>query len=308
MLVNELKQITGQDFEAIDESSLMLDPDSGGARQTVSPDSIPPTISIVLPTDGTTVTGSSVTVSADALDDVGVVGVQFRLDGANLGSEVMTPPYSISWNTTAAGNGAHFLTALARDAAGNTTTSSVVSITVSNVAGGSSGSSGGGGGGCFIATAAYGSALEPEVVLLRTFRDRHLLSTPAGQAFVQWYYRASPPLAAEIKKSPALRTLVRGILWPLVGIVWLILHPWLGMVLLMGGILWKTRRCESAGQNRHGVGDESPEEEGREEGRVLRLTDFMPIHTSEPRKNQLYPERDLLRSAECTDGAPGKGT
>ena len=103
VLVNELKQITGQNFEAVDESSLMLDPDSGGARQTVTPDTIPPTISIVLPANGATVTGSSVSVSADALDNVGVVGVQFRLDGANLGSEVMTPPYSISWNTTAAG-------------------------------------------------------------------------------------------------------------------------------------------------------------------------------------------------------------
>ena len=35
---------------------------------------------------------------------------------------------------------------------------------------------------------------------------------------------------------------------------------------------------------------------------VLRLTDFMPIHSLETQRNQLHPERDLLRSAECMDG------
>ncbi len=243
-LVNELKQLTGQNFEAVDESSLIVTPDSGEALQTITPDPTPPAVSITVPASGATVSGSSVSVSAAASDNVGVVGVQFELDGANLGSEVTTPPYSISWNTTTAANGSHTLTAVARDAGGNTTTSSGVTVTVSNTTGGSGGSSGGGGsgGGCFIATAAYGSALEPQVVLLQTFRDRYLMGTPAGQAFVLWYYRASPPVAAEIKKSPALRVLVRGILWPLVGVVWLILHPWLGFGLLAGGGWLKFRK------------------------------------------------------------------
>jgi hypothetical protein len=73
-----------------------------------------------------------VTVSANATDNVGVVGVQFKLDGANLGTEDTTAPYSVSWNTTTAANGAHTLTAVARDAAGNTTTSALVTMTVSN--------------------------------------------------------------------------------------------------------------------------------------------------------------------------------
>ncbi len=95
--------------------------------------------------------------------------------------------------------------------------------------------SSGGGGRCFIATAAYGSPLEPQVVLLRAFRDEYLVTTRPGKAFVEWYYRTSPPLADRIRQAPLLRALVRGILWPLVGIVWLILHPVIGVGLLVGG-------------------------------------------------------------------------
>jgi hypothetical protein len=61
-----------------------------------------------------------------------VAGVQFRLDGANLGAEDTTSPYSVSWNTTTATNGTHTLTAVARDAAGNSTTWAGVTVTVSN--------------------------------------------------------------------------------------------------------------------------------------------------------------------------------
>ena len=71
-------------------------------------------------------------VSATASDNVGVAGVQFKLDGANLLAEDTTAPYSISWNTTTVANGSHSLTAVARDAAGNLQTSSTVTITVNN--------------------------------------------------------------------------------------------------------------------------------------------------------------------------------
>ncbi len=71
-------------------------------------------------------------VVATAADDTGVVGVQFRLDGAPLGAEDTTSPYSVSWNTTTASAGQHALTAVARDAAGNILTSSPVTVTVNN--------------------------------------------------------------------------------------------------------------------------------------------------------------------------------
>jgi hypothetical protein len=83
------------------------------------------------PLAGTTVNGK-VTVSAGATDNVGVTGVQFKLDGVNLGVQVTTPPYAITWDTTAAASGAHTLSAVARDAAGNTGTSAGVTVTVAN--------------------------------------------------------------------------------------------------------------------------------------------------------------------------------
>jgi hypothetical protein len=93
-----------------------------------------PTVSMTAPANGTTVSGSSVTVSANASDNVGVSGVQFKLDGANLGAEDTTSPYSVTWNSTTVTNGSHTLTAVARDAAGNSTTSASVSVTVNNAA------------------------------------------------------------------------------------------------------------------------------------------------------------------------------
>src|SRR5439155_1410285 len=96
---------------------------------TVVPDTTPPTASLTAPADGATVVGT-VTISATASDNVGVAGVQFLLDGANLGAEDTTSPYSVTWDTATATAGAHALTAVARDTAGNTATAAGVSVTV----------------------------------------------------------------------------------------------------------------------------------------------------------------------------------
>jgi len=95
------------------------------------PDTTPPTVTITSPASGATVSGT-ITVSADASDNAGVVGVQFFLDGANLGAELTAAPYTLSWDTTSVNNGTHTLTAVARDAADNRTTSAGVTVTVSN--------------------------------------------------------------------------------------------------------------------------------------------------------------------------------
>ena len=57
-------------------------------------------------------------------------GVQFKLNGADLGIEDTAFPYAISWDTTSVTGGSYVLTATARDAAGNKTTSAGVTLTV----------------------------------------------------------------------------------------------------------------------------------------------------------------------------------
>lgn len=62
---------------------------------------------------------------------------------------------------------------------------------------------------CFIATAAYGSPLAPEVIILSRFRDNILLSSSLGKLFVKFYYHVSPPLAEFIAKNSLLRIATR---------------------------------------------------------------------------------------------------
>ncbi|MBI4824806.1 MAG: InlB B-repeat-containing protein [Nitrospirae bacterium] len=80
------------------------------------------------------------------------------------------------------------------------------------------GSSSGGssGGGCFIATAAYGSYLDPEVMVLRKFRDNYLLTNYIGNAFVSFYYKNSPPIADYISRHEGLKVTTRIALTPVV--------------------------------------------------------------------------------------------
>jgi hypothetical protein len=82
----------------------------------------------------------------------------------------------------------------------------------------------GGGGGCFIATAAYGSPMEEHVRILRDFRDRFLLTNPAGKVFVDIYYSYSPYIADFITEHETLRTPVRLGLLPFVGLSWVMLN------------------------------------------------------------------------------------
>ena len=79
-------------------------------------------------------------------------------------------------------------------------------------------SGGGGGGPCFIATAAYGTPMAEELRYLRAFRDQYLLTNKPGRWFVELYYQWSPPLADYIRAHDGLRTAVRWMLAPWVGL------------------------------------------------------------------------------------------
>lgn len=98
---------------------------------TTAPDTTPPTVSITQPSENQSITGST-TLTASASDDIAISGVQFKIDGTNVGAEDTTAPYSISWSSLTVSNGAHVVTAVAKDTSLNTTTSSPINISVSN--------------------------------------------------------------------------------------------------------------------------------------------------------------------------------
>jgi len=124
---------TGDGYIAFDWASIrpFAQPNKWNTLQLSAPqvDNTPPTVSITAPSNGTTVSGS-ISIQANASDDLGVASVQFLLDGANLGSADVTSPYSIVWNTLNTFNGNHTLSAIATDSSGKSTTSSPITVTV----------------------------------------------------------------------------------------------------------------------------------------------------------------------------------
>ncbi|NTX08070.1 Ig-like domain-containing protein [Myxococcus sp. CA040A] len=88
-----------------------------------------PTVELTAPAPGSFLRGT-VTLTADASDDVGVTRVDF-FDGATLIGSATQAPFSVSWNTTTA-SGPRTLTAQAFDANDESGTSSPVSVLVDN--------------------------------------------------------------------------------------------------------------------------------------------------------------------------------
>ncbi len=102
------------------------------ASATTLADTTPPTVSLTAPRNGARVSGGSVTISARASDNVAVAGVQFAVDGVDVGAEDTASPYSIGWDSTTVANGTHAITAIARDTSGNMSTSGARSVAVRN--------------------------------------------------------------------------------------------------------------------------------------------------------------------------------
>jgi hypothetical protein len=69
---------------------------------------------------------------------------------------------------------------------------------------------------CFVATAAYGSSMEPKLDVFRELR-KELLVRPWGKRFVLNYYHYGPYAARWIADKPAWRAVARAGLWPLYG-------------------------------------------------------------------------------------------
>jgi hypothetical protein len=105
--------------------------DGTPAAATWRIDTVAPAASVTNPVAGSTVS-STIAATATAADAVGVAGVQFLLDGAPLGGEDRTAPYTASWNTRLVAGGPHAIAVVARDAAGNRTTATAPVIVDNN--------------------------------------------------------------------------------------------------------------------------------------------------------------------------------
>lgn len=93
------------------------------------------------------------------------------------------------------------------------------------------------GSGCFIATAAYGSYEHDYLHILRNFRDDYMLTNAPGQAFVESYYKYSPPVAKWMENKEGVKAITRILLLPLIAAAWLIQSPLLVQLGILAGLL-----------------------------------------------------------------------
>jgi len=230
-------------------------------------DTIAPTVAVTVPSNSAidVAINSAITVAfSEAMDPASITTTAFTLSDsggsavagavaydAALSVATFTPSAALTVGTTYSA----VITIDAKDLAGNVIAANYTwSFTTASAANTSTTSTdttspgGGGGGGCFIATAAYGSYLDPHVQALRDFRDRYLLTNTLGSAFVRFYYNTSPPIADYIGRHDLLRTAAR---WLLTPIVFLVMYP--AMMLLpccMGMLyLFRKRRLAKAGES-----------------------------------------------------------
>jgi hypothetical protein len=70
---------------------------------------------------------------------------------------------------------------------------------------------------CLVDAAVFGSKVAKKIVVLKAFRDKHLLANSSGTAFVKAYYTCSPSIAALVAEHSWLRILVQILLFPLIG-------------------------------------------------------------------------------------------
>jgi hypothetical protein len=94
-------------------------------------DTTPPSVILVTPASGTTISGTY-NISATAADANGVAKVEFLVDGSVKATDTSSP-YSYSFDTKSVANGSHTISAKAYDTAGNSQPATAA-VTVNNTA------------------------------------------------------------------------------------------------------------------------------------------------------------------------------
>lgn len=146
--------------------------------------------------------------------------VQRCLGGADRYREIAAVEAGQTWyKDPSAGTGSQvFYRLVARTSAGYSQPGGIAVFDAEKAAmmAATAGSGAGSRGFCFIATAAYGSCMDPHVQVLRDFRDRILMRSGPGRIFINLYYRISPPLAEYMQRHQWSRLPVRMALTPIV--------------------------------------------------------------------------------------------
>ncbi|MGH7340082.1 MAG: Ig-like domain-containing protein [Candidatus Rokuibacteriota bacterium] len=169
-----------------DDGVLKTGDEAGVVVQPVVGQDVKPTVSILSPTDGSTVS-KQVTVAVQAQDDVKVAKVSILVDGAEL-KAFTAPPFSAAWDSAKVADGDHVIKAIAVDSGGQ---SAEVSVQVKTVNSGGGGPPTGGTGGLFggalgtvlmVAMFAVVAALVIAAILLSKRKRRSHRPQPDWQA------------------------------------------------------------------------------------------------------------------------------
>jgi uncharacterized repeat protein (TIGR03803 family) len=171
----------------------------------------------------------AVTLTGANASEFSIPSASDNCSGATLSSSHCT--FSVTFTPTSGGVKVAYVSVSTNDPADPTLTGTLTATVPSSTT--AAGGAGGSGNTCFIATAAYGSYLDPHVAALRAFRDRHLLTNAPGRAFIAFYYRHSPPAARFISGNDGLRAAAR---WALTPMVYGIEHPCLPLSILVLGM------------------------------------------------------------------------
>ncbi len=160
---------------------------------------------------------------------------------------------------TAAADGGSYFSGWSGDCSGGTVAMNANHICTANfdsypTGGGSGGGGGDGSGyyyyGCFIATAAYGSSVDPHVKVLSDFHKKYFTTSRAGRALTDFYHQYAPPIADFISRHETARIAVRMALTPAVYVIQDPATALFMMAALLGGMAtarkrWAARRNRS---------------------------------------------------------------